>query len=67
MSVHDESTPPTPEARVGGEASRASGHHPEGSGLLAPPGSAPRSWRVELPAGLELLNSNDRDSHWGIA
>jgi len=27
-------------------------------------GAGPRTWRVELPAGLELLNANDRDSHW---
>ena len=24
----------------------------------------PRAWTVPLPPGLELLNANDRDSHW---
>lgn len=24
-----------------------------------------REWTVELPAGMELLNSNDRSGHWG--
>jgi crossover junction endodeoxyribonuclease RusA len=26
--------------------------------------SDPRSWTVELPPGMDLLNSNDRDGHW---
>ena|SRR5215475_3228707 len=25
---------------------------------------SPRLWIIALPAGIELLNSNDRDGHW---
>jgi len=41
---------------------------PRQSPVTAPsPGgvAAPRAWRIEMPAGAELLNSNDRDGHWG--
>lgn len=24
-----------------------------------------RSWTIEMPAGMELLNANDRTGHWG--
>lgn len=35
-------------------------------GPVPPAGSRhPRAWRIEMPAGMELLNANDRDSHWG--
>lgn len=27
-------------------------------------GTGPRTWRIEMPAGMDLLNSNDRDGHW---
>lgn len=32
-------------------------------GPLAQP--EPRTWTIVLPAGMELLTSNDRDKHWG--
>ena len=28
------------------------------------PAQPPRTWVIELPSGLELLNANDRDGHW---
>jgi crossover junction endodeoxyribonuclease RusA len=27
-------------------------------------GFSARAWRIELPAGMELLNANDRSGHW---
>jgi crossover junction endodeoxyribonuclease RusA len=41
-------TATTPVPAVSGEAA--------GTGL--------RTWRIEMPAGMDLLNSNDRDGHW---
>ena len=36
-------------------------------GFLPPSGSgnAPRSWVIEMPAGMALLNVNDHTGHWG--
>jgi crossover junction endodeoxyribonuclease RusA len=28
-------------------------------------GPIPRTWTLTLPAGMQLLNANDRDAHWG--
>ena len=27
--------------------------------------TVPRTWVIEMPAGMELLNANDRSGHWG--
>lgn len=32
---------------------------------MAAPGPSPRTWTLAMPAGMKLLNSNDRPSHWG--
>lgn len=38
----------------------------EGGGDGPPsPGHQSRAWRLELPAGMELLNANHRSGHWG--
>lgn len=29
-----------------------------------PAGPEPRTWTIEMPPGMDLLNSNDRDGHW---
>jgi crossover junction endodeoxyribonuclease RusA len=45
---------------------RVPGKTPAGaSGTHSPPaGSTGRTFTIALPAGMELLNANDRDSHW---
>jgi len=63
--VPGQGTPDSP-AGLGAGRGPAAGAAPAGTGEspLAAPASTPRTWVIEMPAGTELLNSNDRDSHW---
>ena len=35
------------------------------AGDLGEASPAGRTWTIELPAGMALLNANDRSNHWG--
>ena len=55
---------PVPLARV--PAASGAGPFPGATEVEAvAPGYPPRTWTLTLPAGMQLLNANDRDAHWG--
>jgi crossover junction endodeoxyribonuclease RusA len=57
------STPERVAARAGlGPAATSTSLRP-GAGAAPAGGDTPRTWRIEFPAGMELLNANDR-THW---
>jgi crossover junction endodeoxyribonuclease RusA len=53
-----------PEGDAPGGGAVSPGVRPE-QGSCRTPGSNPRIWRIELPPGMDLLNSNQRAGHWG--
>ena len=55
---------PVPLARV--PAASGTGPVPRAAEVEAAAlGHQPRTWTLTLPAGMQLLNANDRDAHWG--
>ena len=59
-------THPTDAAASTHNPGRAAVGIPAGSATpgLLPAGPEPRTWTIEMPAGMDLLNANDRDGHW---